>query len=242
MNESTFIVDDMINKIVKKNYVPNQKLPTERDLALYYSVSRHIVRRALESLQAMNQIYKIQGKGNYVSGHSHINTLLYNSMTKHKYQQITSKVIEFERLKMTKQLAETFDLSLHDDVWKFKRLRIADYKIVQLETTYMPCYLFPKLTQADIEKSVHTYVTEQGYQISHQITEYSAINADKETAEIMQCKKNLALVSIKNHGYLAQHVVFEVSTSLNLDYACAYISDYSFEIQRNRQLAHDISE
>lgn len=232
--KSNYIVDDIMGKIIKKQYLPKEKIPTEKELMSNYGVSRYKLREALNSLESMNLIHRVQGSGTFVTDQSHINTLIYNSMTKKKYDEILSKVLSFEKIIPTRQVAEMFDIHPDEMIWQFKRMRIADSRISQIEITMMPCSLFPDLTERIVEKSIHTYVTKKGFTISHQITEYGAINSDNELSELMQCKKNTALTTIKNYGYLNDNSIFEISQSYNLDYTCAYITDYSYEVQKRR--------
>lgn len=61
------IVDELKEKILNKDYVLNQKLPTENELAAQYDVSRITSKRALEELKKMGLIYRVRGSGSFVS-------------------------------------------------------------------------------------------------------------------------------------------------------------------------------
>jgi len=49
------------------NYKPDEKLPSENDLAQRFDVSRVTIRRALQSLESNGLIYRCQGLGSFVS-------------------------------------------------------------------------------------------------------------------------------------------------------------------------------
>ncbi|KAA5604216.1 FadR family transcriptional regulator [Roseospira marina] len=53
-------------RITNGEYPANQKLPTEKELAQEFSVSRPILRIALEKLRTEGFVYSRQGSGNYV--------------------------------------------------------------------------------------------------------------------------------------------------------------------------------
>jgi GntR family transcriptional regulator, arabinose operon transcriptional repressor len=61
------IVDSLKQKIDNGELLPDEKLPTEVDLADKFNVSRITSKKALEELEKMKLIYRIQGSGSYVS-------------------------------------------------------------------------------------------------------------------------------------------------------------------------------
>lgn len=50
MKKRDFIADDILSKIYQNTYKAGQKIPTERDLANQYDVSRYTIREALKNL------------------------------------------------------------------------------------------------------------------------------------------------------------------------------------------------
>lgn len=87
--------------------------------------------------------------------------------------------------------------------------------------------LFPDLDEGVIAQSVHEYVQKCGYDISHFITSYSAVNVSKEDAELLNCKKGLAAMKIVNRGILKDGQVFEYSELINLDYSVSYFTPFN---------------
>lgn len=61
------IVDDVKNKIGNENYQKGDKLPSERELACYYKVSRIVVREAISVLRNEGLVVVYPGKGAYVT-------------------------------------------------------------------------------------------------------------------------------------------------------------------------------
>lgn len=58
---------DIISKINTGEWSDHEKLPSENELCNQYGISRITVRKAFDELVASKYIYKIQGKGTYVS-------------------------------------------------------------------------------------------------------------------------------------------------------------------------------
>ncbi|MDF2886478.1 MAG: GntR family transcriptional regulator, partial [Lacrimispora sp.] len=63
--KTEFIVIDLISKIYQQKFW-NNKLPTQRDLASAYQVSRFTIQKALKRLESIGLISVIQGDGIYV--------------------------------------------------------------------------------------------------------------------------------------------------------------------------------
>lgn len=64
---SQLVSDQIKQYIADKGLAPGDKLPTERDLAEVLEVSRTVVREALNQLETLGMINKIQGKGIFIA-------------------------------------------------------------------------------------------------------------------------------------------------------------------------------
>lgn len=63
---SDMVFNQMYRAIKSGSYAPDERLPTETDLAAEFEVSRPIVREALKKLREQNLIYSRQGVGSFV--------------------------------------------------------------------------------------------------------------------------------------------------------------------------------
>lgn len=62
------IYNDFRNKIMEGALRPEERLPSEDELAAMYSVSKITVKKALEMLRDEELIYRVQGRGTFVKG------------------------------------------------------------------------------------------------------------------------------------------------------------------------------
>lgn len=238
MKKRDFIAEDILSKIYQNKYKAGQKLPTERELSDMYVVSRYTIREALKKLVNIGVVTIIQGSGIFVSDTKYKSPLIYNSLTEKKFEEIRSEIIYFKKIKPNQELDKIFDLRNipHANLWEYKRVRIVDYQKRQIETSVLPFSYFPDLNEDIIKKSVHEYVQQCSYQISHFITTYHAINISKEDADLLNCKKGSAAMSIINRGILENGKVFEYSEIINLDYSVSYFTPFnkhSHEYRKN---------
>lgn len=63
-----YIKDDIVRQIKDGIYKPDQCLPSERDFCLIYGTTRMTVRHALNDLEVEGVVYRLQGKGTFVTG------------------------------------------------------------------------------------------------------------------------------------------------------------------------------
>jgi GntR family mannosyl-D-glycerate transport/metabolism transcriptional repressor len=228
MRKRDFIADDILSKIYQNKYKAGEKIPTERDLANHYEVSRYTIREALKKLVNIGCIKIIQGSGVFVNETKYKSPLIYNSLTEKKFKDIQSKIIYFKKVTPDTNLEKIFDINgKQTKLWEYKRVRIVDFQKVQIETTRLPFSYFPNLNEEEVKKSVHDYVQQCDYKISHFITTYSSVNVNKEDADLLNCKKGIAAMKIINRGILQNGKVFEYSEIINLDYSVSYFIPFN---------------
>lgn len=145
----------IIDMIEKRELVESDKLPTEKELCERYDISRATVRQALTELENEDYIYKIQGKGTYVSPAKFQQDLLkfysFTDEMKKIGKHPSSKVLDFKICKAYAKIAENLEVKEGVNVYQFTRLRLADEEPMMLETTYIPYSLFKGITKNDLE-------------------------------------------------------------------------------------------
>lgn len=114
MNKRDFIADDILSKIYQNKYKTGEKMPTERELAVQYEVSRYTIREALKKLVNIGCIKIVQGSGIFVNESRYRSPLIYNSLTEKKFKDIQSKIIYLKKIKPDKNLEQIFDISGDD--------------------------------------------------------------------------------------------------------------------------------
>lgn len=227
------MINDLLSKVYQ-NYYSEGKLPTQRELADFYEVSRYTIQSALTKLQDIGLITVVQGSGIYIQKNTNHNPLIYNSITATPYANISSKPIYLRKKKATEEDQRMFELAEGDYIWEFKRIRIVNYQIVQIEYSKLPYHLFPNLKEEDISYSIQDYVQSKKYEISHYITSYSPVLISKEQAELMACKKGAPAMMIQNRCLLSSGIVYEYSEVTALDYSCTYITPFNKKIHSQR--------
>ena len=61
-------IKDYLKKLIQENKnVPNYKLPSENQLAMRFSTTRMTAKRAISELQEEGLLYRIHGKGSFIT-------------------------------------------------------------------------------------------------------------------------------------------------------------------------------
>ncbi|MCS2157930.1 GntR family transcriptional regulator [Scandinavium sp. H11S7] len=223
MKKNEFVTQDLLSKIYQQGDAAPRKLPPERQLAEEYGVSRFTVRQALEKLASIGVVRIVQGSGCWINEQARNNPLVYNSITEKRFDQMRYRMISLHKKRPNREEQQIFGLTDDDFIWQFCRLRYVDDSPVQIEVSRMPSTAFADLNQQVIERSLQQYVLEKGYQISHMLTTYRAVNVSREQAELLGCKKGSPAMLINNRGILAGGQVYAVSDIIDINYTCTYV-------------------
>lgn len=231
MKKRDFVVQDLLSKIYQ-NQFPNNTLPNQRELAQWYGVSRFTIQEAVRELKEMGIIDMVQGAGMFIKDASKRNALMYNSLTRVPYDRVKSRVLSFWKAPASPEEMKIFELEPDDKIWHFRRVRIVESTIEQVEYSRMPVKMFPNLTFDDVGKSIKDFVRSTGHSISHYITSYEPSVIDKQLSELMVVKKGTPAMKITNRGILENGRVYVFSEVRAIEYIATYVTPFSEESHR----------
>jgi GntR family transcriptional regulator len=141
-------------RILNGTYPPHSRMPSESELGRAFDVSRITVRRALGDLQKEGLIFRVHGKGTFVSrpkAFQNVSTLqgLAESLSQQGYEVI-NQVHGFRYLPAPAAVAERLELAANTTVGEIRRVRLINRQPVSLEITYLPELLAQQLEKADL--------------------------------------------------------------------------------------------
>ena len=221
------LIQDVVSKVCQG--VITVKLPSERELAEKYDLSRFSVRKALAKLEAIGIIKSKVGSGYFVNTSIIGSPLIYNSVTENKFGEISYKKIKLNKRLPTAHEMQVFSIGDDEYLWHIKRLRLIQGKVIQIEETKLPVNIFPKIDDKIIESSLQKHVLSLGLEIDSYLTSYRAINLSKEDSDLLDCKRSHSAMNITNRGFLKSGEVFVVSHIIDIDYQCTYYTRFNSE-------------
>lgn len=129
---------------------PHDKMPTERELAETFGVTRLTVRRALDQLGYEGRVYRTQGAGTFVSEPRIAKSVELTSFTDDMRARGLlpgSMLTRVEEIAAGAEIGTRLGISPRDAVAHIYRVRTADGEPMCIENTYVPARLAPGLAE-----------------------------------------------------------------------------------------------
>lgn len=208
--------------VVIKNYLrkmaseknPNEKMPSETQIAASFGVSRGTAKQAITDLVYEGTLYRLQGKGTFVS----------ERRISRSFSKLPSFTDDIRRmgthpetriLKLTKEtptpfLQQLFELTEKDYVVRVKRLVSTEGKPIVLLSSYLNPRIYPELSVSDIDDSLYAALQKKYSVIPTKAHDtYAITEISPKTAELLQCRKNGLVCFSRRIGYLSNEVAVE---------------------------------
>lgn len=139
-------------------------LPTERDLAARFEVSRETVRQALRELLIQGRLRR-RGRGTVVAGpklEQPLSLVSYTEGVRRQGRVPGRTLIALDRMHAGAALGAQLRIAATDSVWHLERVLLADDERVGLESTYVPVERCPQLgREFDPDSSFYGYVRDR---------------------------------------------------------------------------------
>lgn len=195
--------DVLRRRILDGSYATHSQMPSESELGKAFGVSRITVRQALNDLQKENLIFKVHGKGTFVSkpkAFQNVSKLqgLAEAMSQLGYDVI-NQLRSFRFVPANEQVSEKLQLALDTEVAEVKRVRLINREPVSLEVTYVPRYLGEQLQKADLVTRDIFLILENdcGEALGHADLAIDAVLADSYLAEALQINDGAPVMRIE---------------------------------------------
>lgn len=151
------IVDRITEKVNSGEWSPGAKLPSERELAQTYDVSRLTARQALQTLVSQGIVYVQQGRGTFVA-QSTVRAQLssfdsFSREMRRRGLEPSSRVLIQRLVQPSSHIRAKLQLSEGDPALQLDRLRLADGVPIALESSFINIRLFPGLENHDLENN-----------------------------------------------------------------------------------------
>lgn len=206
----------IIKNIENGNFKIGDQIPTEKNLAEKFNVSRMTVNKALSSLANKRIINRISGKGSFVS------KVRFDKQIKSIPQSFTedmkklgliagSKLIDYMVIKgeiLENEIKKTLGANDNDLFHYFRRIRTGNDTKICLSCTYIPCSVVDSIDISALHNSLYTFLEKKGYFIDSMDLSIEAIKATHEQEELLDIK-NEALLKVSHLSYLADGRLIE---------------------------------
>lgn len=212
---------DLLSDKIQNDMHPGDALPSERDLAETYGLSRTTVRLAMSELEELGLVTRKHGKGTFVSSVSRdttdlMGTYSFTDQMRSLGRVPHTEVLDFEVREASKFVAQNMDLRLGEVVFRMRRLRSADGVPMMLERTYMPVKVFDGLTQHMVESKSLYEIVEQDFRMKIKTAEeaFGARAARPDEAKLLKIDEDAPVLHLVRTTYNSKNVVIEYTRSV----------------------------
>jgi GntR family transcriptional regulator len=186
------IRDELRAQIIAGSYPPHARLPSESELIAQYGVSRITVRHALAELEKEGVLFKIAGKGVFVSKPKVFQSLarlqgFAEAMTQHGHE-IFNDVVAINMQAANAEVAQRLGLAEGDAVTELQRVRYLNRVPVSFDISYVQQHIGTRLAREDLATRDIFSILENDYGIALGFADLAidALLADAKLSGLLQ--------------------------------------------------------
>lgn len=213
------VITDLEKQIRKMR--PNAKLPSERQLLVKYDVSRNTIRLALQDLEERGLIYRLHGKGTFVSSiflnQPNIGGMYsFSEEVTRAGMKASTQNRSLELVVPSQLIADQLNLNESEKTYRLVRVRLSNGQPRIFSKTYLPQKLFPNLKISDLQDQTLYGVLKSKYsQISVMAFEdVQAVSLDETESEYLNEKVGSPSLKIFRKTINDKNVPIEFTISL----------------------------
>ncbi|MFH1743392.1 MAG: GntR family transcriptional regulator [bacterium] len=171
-----------------------QQLPTEEELCQHHSVSRAVVRTAMQELSRKGMVLKIPGKGTFVRRASIGDEIALRTILTERVLDFglewTTEVVQKMMVSPPTDIASLFSTEKAGQVFKTARLRLIDSNPIVLETSYVSGDLCPGFALEDLRSgSIYELLLNRyGIPITRTADSFAVTTLENHEAKLLRKK------------------------------------------------------
>ncbi|HEV7625777.1 MAG TPA: GntR family transcriptional regulator, partial [Streptomyces sp.] len=193
-------------------------LPTERELAGQYGVSRSTVRQALDALADSGIVYRVHGAGTFAASTVVSKSLTMTSFTEDMQARGLvpgNRVLGVDEREAGRRIAEELRIGESDPVVRVMRLRFADERPMCLETVHLPAARVPGLPGRDLNGSLYRILrVEYGMRLVRAEQVWTAVSLDERSAVLLGVPTGSPAFQVRRIGMDERARPLEATTGL----------------------------
>lgn len=211
------IKDALRSAILDGSYAPHSRMPSESELQNMFEVSRITIRQALGDLQKEGLIFKVHGKGSFVSQPKTVQNITslqgFGEAMSNEGHEIVNRVVSFGFVPATAEVASRLALEQGERVAEIHRVRLLDRVPTSYEITFLPEALGKKLQRADLATRDIFLILENdcGIKLGSADLGIDAIAAQGKIAQQLEIKRDAPILRVKRltHDSAGQPIDYE---------------------------------
>ncbi len=213
------VKEDLLARIENAQWEEDAMIPTEAELCEQYGVSKITMREAIKLLVADGKLFRIPGKGTFVTKHkleTRLNRFFsFTCWAKQNGLVPSTRIMKVETQECDSHIASHLKIKEGERVMRIERLRLGDNEPLMLEVIWISCKLCPNLHLQDLANVPLNDILTEKYNIPLIKTAESIepAFADDYMRQMLGLGKNALLLLVEHTTYtIKDKVVYFVSS------------------------------
>ncbi|KRM00270.1 GntR family transcriptional regulator [Liquorilactobacillus satsumensis] len=189
------------------------RIPSERELAVKFGVSRMTLRQAIQTLVDEGILERHVGSGTYVARRKVQEKMSgvtsFTELTKEQGKVPSSKTLSYHVTTPSLSEMEKLNLKEKDQVLRMERIRYADETPICFEVATIPAQLVKEFSKEEVTSSLYHALEESGYAIGHAQQTVTAMLASEKIADYLDIKRGDAILRLRQITNLKDGRPFE---------------------------------
>ncbi|SUO89705.1 GntR family transcriptional regulator [Streptococcus uberis] len=225
-------IHDAIKKDIDEGvWLIGDRLPSERDLADYFEVSRMTLRQAVTLLVEEGILERRVGSGTYVASHrvrdKMRGTTSFTEIVHSQGKTPSSKLISYQRQLASDTEIKELQLEPSDYVIRMERIRYADNIPLVFEVASIPEKFIKDMKRDEITEHFFKTLVSHGFEIGKSRQTIYAKTASERVASYLSVSRGHAILALTQVSYFSNGNPFEYVRS-------QYVGDrFEFYLENN---------
>lgn len=225
-------IHDAIKKDIDEGvWLIGDRLPSERDLADHFEVSRMTLRQAVTLLVEEGILERRVGSGTYVSSHrvrdKMRGTTSFTEIVHSQGKTPSSKLISYQRQLASDTEIKELQLEPSDYVIRMERIRYADNIPLVFEVASIPEKFIKDMKRDEITEHFFKTLVSHGFEIGKSRQTIYAKTASERVASYLSVSRGHAILALTQVSYFSNGNPFEYVRS-------QYVGDrFEFYLENN---------
>ena len=221
------IKNSIKDDILQKRYQVGEKIPSERELALIYGVTRVTLQKSMHLLEQEGFIERIHGKGMFVArvidddvymlNNGAGDSILGFSREFHHQAKISSRLITHQMLCATVEIAQQLEVQPGQVLHYIRRVRLIDNTPVLIEDSWINAAVIADIPNTVLDGgSLYEYIeTYTGKKIKFYNSVIEGDLFTKEMADMLGIAPGVPMLKVSGVTKLEEGTAFNYSLSYN---------------------------
>ena len=204
----------LVDAIDSGKWGPNDKIPSENELSMEYGLSRMTARAVLTDLVKEGYLYRVQGKGTFVSEKIVTASPAYigiREQLEHMGYEVKTKIMECVSVESGDTVAKNLGIKKGDPVYKIRRVRYIKDEPISIHISFVNEKYSSMLTEDVLKEEQLCILLSELYGVNKKkVAEtLESVSASEEEAEILQVEKGHPLLLLRDILYDSANIPYE---------------------------------